>query len=108
MLFHLVPAACFTPAPKVDSAFIVLPRREKPLVDVKSEEDFFRVAQAGFALRRKTMTNGLCAAFHMERAEVVELMQKAGLDERVRCEKLTFEELARLADVYTDWKEVRA
>ena len=29
-----VPAACFTPAPKVDSAFIVLPRREKPLVDV--------------------------------------------------------------------------
>ena len=103
-----VPAACFTPAPKVDSAFIVLPRREKPLVDVKNEEDFFRVAQAGFALRRKTMTNGLCAAFHMERAEAVELMQKAGLDERVRCEKLTFEELARLADVYTDWKEVRA
>ena len=99
-----VPAACFTPAPKVDSAFIVLPRREKPLVDVKCEEDFFRVAQAGFALRRKTMTNGLCAAFHMERVEAVELMQKAGLDERVRCEKLTFEELARLADVYTDWR----
>ena len=47
-----VPAACFTPAPKVDSAFIVLPRREKPLVDVKCEDDFFRVAQAGFALRR--------------------------------------------------------
>ena len=88
-----VPAACFTPAPKVD---------------VKNEEDFFRVAQAGFALRRKTMTNGLCAAFHMERAEAVELMQKAGLDERVRCEKLTFEELARLADVYTDWRASRA
>ncbi len=103
-----VPAACFTPAPKVDSAFIVLPRRAKPLVDVKCEEDFFRVAQAGFALRRKTMTNGLCAAFHMERAEAVELMQKAGLDERVRCEKLTFEELARLADVYTDWRSSKA
>lgn len=100
-----VPAACFTPAPKVDSAFIVLPRREKPLVDVKCEEDFFRVAQAGFALRRKTMTNGLCAAFHMERAEAADMMRQAGLDERVRCEKLTFDELARLSDVYTDWKE---
>ena len=26
----------------------------------------------------------------------------------IRCEKLTFEELARLADVYTDWKEQHA
>ena len=103
-----VPAECFTPVPKVDSAFIVLPRREKPLVAVKSEEDFFRVAQAGFALRRKTMTNGLCAAFHMDRAEAVALMQAAGLDERIRGEKLGFEELARLSDAYTDWKAGQA
>ena len=75
---------------------------------VKSEEDFFRVAQAGFALRRKTMTNGLCAAFHMERAEAVALMQSAGLDERIRGEKLGVEELARLSDAFTEWKESRA
>lgn len=100
-----VPAACFTPVPKVDSAFIVLPKREKPRVSVRSEADFFRVAQAGFALRRKTMTNGLCAAFHMDRADAVSLMQSAGLDERVRGEKLGFDELARLADAYTVWKE---
>ncbi len=103
-----VPAACFTPAPKVDSAFIVLPRREQPRVQVKREADFFRVAQAGFALRRKTMTNGLCAAFHMERSEAVALLQAAQLDERIRGEKLTFEELARLADAYTAWKEAQA
>ncbi len=103
-----VPAECFTPVPKVDSAFIVLPRREKPLVAVRSEEDFFRVAQAGFALRRKTMTNGLTAAFHMERADAVQLMLSAGLDERIRGEKLTFEELARLSDAYTSWKEQHA
>lgn len=103
-----VPAECFTPVPKVDSAFIVLPRREKPLVAVKSEEDFFRVAAAGFALRRKTMTNALCAAFHMERSEAVALMQEAGLDERVRGEKLGFEELAHLSDAYTTWKEAQA
>ena len=103
-----VPAECFTPVPKVDSAFIVLPRRAEPLVAVKSEEDFFRVAQAGFALRRKTMTNGLCAAFHMDRAEAVALMQAAGLDERIRGEKLGFEELARLSDAYTDWKAGQA
>lgn len=100
-----VPAACFTPAPKVDSAFVVLPMREKPAVSVKSEEDFFRVAASAFALRRKTMTNNLCATFRMERAQAVELMQAAGLDERIRGEKLTLEELARLADAYTAMKE---
>ena len=100
-----VPAACFTPPPKVDSAFLVMPLRTKPPVTVRSEDDFFRVAQAGFALRRKTMTNGLCAAFHMERAEALALMSAAGLDDRVRGEKLTMEELARLADAYTDYRE---
>ena len=103
-----VPAACFTPPPKVDSAFLVLPMRQTPAVAVRSEADFFRVAAAGFALRRKTMTNGLCAAFHMERPTASALMQAAGLDERQRGEKLSLEELARLSDAYTAWKEARA
>ena len=100
-----VPAECFTPVPKVDSAFVVLPMRDEPAVQVKDEELFFRVAGAAFALRRKTMTNNLCATFHMERAQAVSLMQSAGLNERVRGEKLTLEELARIADAYYDMKE---
>ena len=103
-----VPAECFTPVPKVDSAFVVLPMRDEPAVQVKDEELFFRVAGAAFALRRKTMTNNLCATFHMERAQAVSLMQSAGLDERVRGEKLTLEELARIADAYYDMKEGNA
>ena len=103
-----VPAACFTPPPKVDSAFLVMPLRDKPPVEVRNEEDFFRVAQAGFALRRKTMTNGLCAAFHMSREDAVSLMTAAGLDDRVRGEKLTMEDLARLADAYTAYREEHA
>ena len=103
-----VPAACFTPPPKVDSAFLVMPLRDKPPVAVRCEEDFFRVAQAGFALRRKTMTNGLCAAFRMSREDALSLMSAAGLDERVRGEKLTMEELARLSDAYTAYREEHA
>ncbi len=97
-----VPAACFTPPPKVDSAFIVLPVREKPAVTVKSEEMFFRVAAAAFALRRKTMLNNLCATFRVERAQAAEWMEKAGLDMMVRGERLTLEELAAIADAITD------
>ena len=99
-----VPAACFTPVPKVDSAFVLLETRETPAVAVRSEEDFFRVVGAAFALRRKTMTNNLCASLRLERADAVRLMQAAGLDERVRGEKLTLAELGRLADAWTAMK----
>ena len=93
-----VPAEMFTPPPKVDSAFVVLPLRDKPAVEVKDREMFFRVAGAAFALRRKTMVNNLCASFRMERAEALRVMAEAGLDEKVRGEKLTLEEIAAIAD----------
>ena len=94
-----VPAEMFTPPPKVDSAFVVLPLREKPAVEVKSREMFFRVANAAFALRRKTMVNNLCASFRMDREEALRAMAAAGLDEKVRGEKLTLEQLAALSDI---------
>ena len=97
-----VPAEMFTPPPKVDSAFVVLPVREKPAVEVKDREMFFRVANAAFALRRKTMVNNLCATFRVERAKAVEWITAAGLDEKVRGEKLTLEEIASLADAISN------
>ena len=92
----------FTPPPKVDSAFVVLPLREKPAVDVKSTEMFFRVANAAFAMRRKTMLNNLCATFRVERPVAAGWMGAAGLDEKIRGEKLTIEEIAKLADAISN------
>lgn len=102
-----VPASAFTPPPKVDSAFVILPVRESPAVTVCSEADLFRIVEAAFALRRKTMTNCLAAAFRIGHAEAEEWMADAGLDPRVRGEKLTLAELARLADILTSKQEER-
>ncbi len=93
-----VPAACFTPPPKVDSTFILLPLRKEPAVKVKNEELFFRVVNAAFALRRKTLLNGLCAAFRTERAQAAGWLEKAGIDPMIRGEKLTIADLGRLSD----------
>ena len=97
-----VPAECFTPVPKVDSTFLVLPVRDQPAVSVRSEDMFFRIVNAAFALRRKTMLNNLCATFRAERETAAGWLRAAGLDEKVRGEKLTLEELGRLADVMTE------
>ena len=96
-----VPRTWFTPVPKVDSAFVVLEMRSVPRVQPRSEEDFYRVAAAGFAQRRKTMANAIMATFRIEKARALEWLERAGLDEKVRGEKLTLEELCRLSDIYT-------
>ena len=103
-----VPAACFTPPPKVDSSFIILPFREEPAIRVRKEEDFFRIVQAAFALRRKTMTNGLCAALRLDRETALEMMRQAGLDEKIRGEQLTLEQMGALSDVWTALQEDEA
>ena len=66
-----VPACLFTPQPKVDSAFVVMPRRPQKPVDAEDEGVFFRVAAAAFAMRRKTMgrqERKSCAFFRVCRA----------------------------------------
>ena len=93
-----VPAACFTPPPKVDSTFVILPVRDKPAVSTESEEMFFRTVGAAFALRRKTILNGLCAAFRTERTEAAGWLEKAGIGPMIRGEKLTLAQLAELSD----------
>ena len=75
---------------------------QRNAAEVKSREMFFRVANAAFALRRKTMVNNLCATFRAERAQALAWMEAAGLDEKIRGEKLTIEELARLADAISN------
>ena len=89
-----IPAECFTPPPKVDSAFLVMPLRAEKAVRVRSEETFFRVVSAAFAMRRKTMLNNLCATFRAERSAALGWLTRAGLDEKIRGERLTMEQLA--------------
>ena len=93
-----VPAACFTPPPKVDSAFVVMPRREQKKVQVKDEALFFRIAAAAFAMRRKTMVNNLIAAFRISREEAEGWMEKCGLDKTARGETLSLQNFASLAN----------
>ena len=96
-----VPAECFTPPPKVDSAFIRLQRRTVPPVKVRDENQFFHVVGAAFALRRKTMLNNLCATFRVDRSIALDWLQAAGLNEKTRGEKMSMAELARLSDAMT-------
>jgi 16S rRNA (adenine1518-N6/adenine1519-N6)-dimethyltransferase len=54
-LLLAIPAAAFTPAPRVDSALVRLDVRERPAVDVDDLQAFFRFVEAVFQGRRKQL-----------------------------------------------------
>jgi len=92
-----VPPGAFVPPPGVDSAVIRLTRRETPAVRVTSEERFFRIVQAAFAQRRKTIVNNLSVLAGKDRkAEIAALLEKIGISPERRAEALSLEEFAAL------------
>ena len=94
----VLPAKLFTPPPKVDSAFLLLKRRNSPPFAVKDEKILFRLIACAFAMRRKTMVNNMVNTFSLSRAEAAEMLQKCGMAETIRGEQLTMEQFALLAD----------
>ena len=93
-----VPAACFTPPPKVDSSFMVLTRRDVPVCPVRDRTLLFRLIKGAFAMRRKTLINNLIACFPLDRAQAAAAMAAAGVDAQARAEALPIEQLCRLSD----------
>lgn len=88
----------FMPAPDVDSTVIRLDIRKQPTVDVKREEDFFRVVKAAFSQRRKTLSNTLSSGLSMNKTQIAELLERAGVASNLRAEQLSMQQFADIAN----------
>ena len=93
-----VDPSAFYPPPHVMSQFIRLDRWDDPPVRPRDPALFRRLIRAAFAMRRKTLVNNLRASFGMSQEAARQAIIDAGLDERVRGEALTLEELNRVAE----------
>jgi 16S rRNA (adenine1518-N6/adenine1519-N6)-dimethyltransferase len=90
-----VPPTVFWPRPNVASVVVRLDRRATPPVDV-DEGRLWRVVEAGFAERRKTMRNALRRlGMPSEAAEAA--LREAAVRPDVRAEALSLETFAALA-----------
>lgn len=92
----------FDPPPHVQSQFILIERHLTPVVAPKDEALYLKVINAAFAMRRKTLANNLKAAFGLDNDGAKAVLNAAGVDERVRGEALTLQELCRVADAIKD------
>lgn len=87
-----IPAGAFFPAPKVDSAVLVVNIYPVPYIDAPLLDTFFKLIKAGFAQKRKTLRNSLSAGLRKSTTEIVELLKRANIDPMRRAETLNLDE----------------
>lgn len=96
----VVPNSSFIPEPEVESEVIKLILRKEPPVKILDEELFFKFIKVCFMQRRKTLVNGISNSGLMSKQEITHLLNKLGLDEKVRGENLSMQDFANLVNEY--------
>lgn len=85
----------FSPPPSVDSAILLVDGISKDFFDDVAEEKFFDVVHAGFASKRKRLSNNLKAAFPKERVDAA--LSACGIAENARAEDVDLAQWKRVA-----------
>ena len=93
-----VPAGCFLPAPKVDSAVVRIDLYDEPKYKPKNEKLFRNLIKAAFEMRRKTLQNAVSAKLGFSKEAIKDALEVLGFDENIRGERLSTEDFVKLSD----------
>ncbi|MGH2596280.1 MAG: 16S rRNA (adenine(1518)-N(6)/adenine(1519)-N(6))-dimethyltransferase RsmA [Actinomycetota bacterium] len=91
-----VAPSVFWPRPKVASVVVRLERLVRPPIDV-DPETLWRVVDAGFAERRKTMRSAVIR-LGVDPGRADDLLGACAIDPRARAERLSLQDFARIAE----------
>jgi 16S rRNA (adenine1518-N6/adenine1519-N6)-dimethyltransferase len=91
-LVFTIPASAFTPAPRVDSALVVLDVRDEPAVRVDDMDAFFRFVEAVFQFRRKQLANALGRIAGIGSTEGAARLRALGIEPERRPQTLGLDE----------------
>ncbi|NPV56836.1 MAG: ribosomal RNA small subunit methyltransferase A [Anaerolineae bacterium] len=96
-----IPAACFYPAPDVDSVMLQVDLYPQPLIAAQHLDDFFHVIRAAFSQKRKTLRNALSSGLALPTNETAAWLQAADIDPMRRAETVSLPEWSRLIMSYS-------
>jgi len=100
-LSQIIRKGCFYPEPKVESAVVVMTRRERPMIPDSLRESFLSLARDLFAQRRKNVRNNLLSGSVGRKGgkEAVEkVLLLSGLSGTERAETFGFDTFLRLSE----------
>jgi 16S rRNA (adenine1518-N6/adenine1519-N6)-dimethyltransferase len=92
-----IPAGCFFPAPDVDSACVILIRRETPLLPEKQRAMFVKIVKRAFSQRRKMMLKLLREDWPADK--LTRAFEELKISPQERAEKLNLEQFAALTKI---------
>lgn len=93
----IVPPEVFLPAPKVDSAVVVLDSRSPLPGTDDSRNRMFELATMAFQRKRKTISNGLAQGLGIPKAELDATLEEIGIDSKRRPQTLSVDEWLHIA-----------
>lgn len=104
----VVPSTVFVPKPNVDSAILLLEKREKPPVELVEESFFFKVVRGSFIQRRKTIYNNLKQSLRdvITIEDIQKGLDEAGIEPSIRGEALTIDQFAKLSNALLKYKVI--
>lgn len=88
----------FSPAPKVDSAIVMVENISRDFFKQITEEAFFQTIKAGFAHKRKVLISNLESI--APREKIKEVFAKNNISEKVRAEDVVLGEWATISQMY--------
>jgi 16S rRNA (adenine1518-N6/adenine1519-N6)-dimethyltransferase len=94
--FFKIPPECFFPSPDVDSACVILNRREQPLLPENLRASFVKIVKRAFSQRRKMMLKLLKQDWPVEKLNAAFAELKISPQERA--EKLSLEQFVALTE----------
>ena len=100
-LVKVISPNCFTPRPQVKSAVVLLQRRPLEALQQGDRALFCELTKEAFSYRRKqmaTIMSRVHARFDVAAEVAVALLEKTGLDPRIRPEMITVDQWQALAD----------
>ena len=97
-----IPAGAFYPAPKVDSAVLLVELYDEPRIASENLDTFFALAKQAFSHKRKMLHNALAGYPRLGSEGSRQLLEQAGISPDRRAQTLSLEEWGDLACTYKE------
>ena len=94
-----VPKSSFYPQPKVLSAVVAIVPHDLPAAVPKNENMTYKIIEAAFEHRRKTLVNALVSGLNLEKEKVAGAVKKVAGSENIRGEELNIRMFSDISDL---------
>ena len=94
-----VPQSGFYPQPKVSSAVIKIKPHDPPAAGPRNAELMFKIINAAFGKRRKTLINALACGLGIDKEKIADIVKNYTGNENIRGEELNIKMFADISDL---------